>query len=258
MNSTATPQIFILDLDGTIIGDCKYQSILYSIEKYFKKNGIKTKSTDFLNKSYSEKSKLIRPDLKYFMNTMREYYNNNVKFYIYTASTKEWANKEINLIEKNLNIKFDRPIFTRDDCIMNPDQTSKKSIKLILNKLYKKKIPSDINDKIIIIDDNPVYIDFTDKLILCPSYTYQIFFNYWDILPNQIFKNIFLVDYIKYLIINNQLCPYNYNNNINMKQKMLSYKWIYKICSIINKNNKNNNKIQDNFWRNLTKKLITS
>ena len=38
------------------------------------------------------------------------------------------------MIEKNLDIEFDKPIFTRDDCIID----SKKDYKKVINKIIPK------------------------------------------------------------------------------------------------------------------------
>lgn len=81
---------FILDLDGTIIGDCIYQCELYKIGLILGKLGIKIKTSEILEEYYTEKSKLIRPNFTYFYNTMKENYS-SCEFYIYTASEKKWA-----------------------------------------------------------------------------------------------------------------------------------------------------------------------
>ncbi len=104
----AEPYIFIIDLDGTIIGDCNYQCDLYNIIELVKKYKMKglNKYTalcnKYLNESYSEKSLLVRPHFFTFINAMKKLYPSSY-FYIYTASEKKWANKEIAIIEKHNN-----------------------------------------------------------------------------------------------------------------------------------------------------------
>ena len=109
--------VFIIDLDGTIIGDCIYQVELYKLSLILNKLKIKIKINDILKDCYKEKTKLIRPYFKLFLEKMREIYPSS-HFYIYTASEKKWAEKELMIIEKVLNFKFNRPIFTRNDCII--------------------------------------------------------------------------------------------------------------------------------------------
>jgi len=237
--------VFIIDLDGTIIGDCIYQSELYKIGLILGKLGYKIKINEILESHYNEKSKLIRPYFSKFIEKMKEILP-NVYFYVYTASEKKWAEKEIGLIEKNLNIKFDRPIFTRNDCsaiIDNNKLSFTKSIEQI-----KKKIRV-ANPEIIIIDDKQVYIDNTHRLINCKMYNYKYFCNYWDYIPIEKINNNTFIKYLRSLIEINRLSPY-YIRDTN-KQKSDYYKWLYLKTIEINKNNKKYKK--DNFWLSLTK-----
>jgi hypothetical protein len=260
MRVNTTPYIFILDLDNTIIGDCKYQCELYSLLLALKK--VKVKSTivdEAIIKAYKKKSKLIRPYFLTFINNIKKYYPNS-SIFIYTASQKDWAVKEIEIIEKSLDIKFERPLFTRDDCIMGGDMCYKKSIKKVLPKIItnlkkNKKQITDINNKILIIDDKNTYIDFNDNLLICPAYNYILFDNIWEKIPKislkyDTIKNL-LKSFIKYELISPiNLSLYEYN----MKKMKMMYKWLYTKCNAINEYN--NNYENDKFWRKLTKILI--
>ena len=242
--------VFIIDLDGTIIGDCVYQSEIYKISLILNKLKIKIKINDILDEFYNDKSKLMRPHFFHFMETMKKIYS-SCYFYIYTASEKKWAEKEIGIIEKNFNIKFNRPIFTRSDCIqeiINNKPVYKKSIEAIKKKIKIK------DAEIIIIDDNDVYIDNTDKLIKCKIYNYKYFCNYWEYIPMTKIKNKVFINYLSTLIQNERLNP-SYNKT-NMKQMMDYYKWLYEKCYTINKNNKKYK--QDNFWLSLTKIIVNN
>jgi hypothetical protein len=108
--------VFIIDLDSTIIGDCSYQLQLYNIAKIMNSSKQLININKILSSYYNEKSKLVRPYFVYFINKMRELYKNDVYFYVYTASSKDWANIQIKLIEKENNIKLNRPVFTREEC----------------------------------------------------------------------------------------------------------------------------------------------
>ena len=80
--------IFIIDLDSTLIGNCTYQLQLFNKVELMKSyNGPKINVKKILSPHYNEKVKLVRPYFTYFINKMRELYNNNVSFYIYTASS---------------------------------------------------------------------------------------------------------------------------------------------------------------------------
>ena len=53
--------VFIIDLDGTIIGDCVYQCEMYKIYLILRKLGINVKINEILEEAYKEKTRLIRP-----------------------------------------------------------------------------------------------------------------------------------------------------------------------------------------------------
>jgi len=154
-DDTNVPYIFILDLDGTIIGDCSYQCDVYNIQEIIRKTLVvkkkdmnklelgaisrhKTLCDKSLNECYNSCSKLVRPFFGIFISKMRKMFPNS-HFFVYTASEKTWALKEINIIEKQNKIKFNRPIFTRDNCILDQFGNLKKSVaKYIANnfKIY--------------------------------------------------------------------------------------------------------------------------
>ena len=222
--------VFIIDLDATIIGNCKYQLELYKQYMLLKSKGIKININKLFHNFYVEKAKLCRPYFSYFITKMRELYKNNVYFYVYTASSHEWANFEIKIIEKANNIKFNRPIFTKNDCKLDSkEQCYVKIVTPILDKIKPK------DPEIIIIDDCEVYKDFKESHILCRPYKYTVFcelHNY--LLPEQ--KNI------KNLLI----CPFT--------NKTKQYKWLYKKSKDID--NKNKDFLEDKFWLYLANTII--
>jgi hypothetical protein len=243
-----TNNVFIIDLDGTIIGDCIYQTDIYKIGLILRKLGFKIKINDILEDHYNEKTKLIRPYFLNFITTIKKTIPNSY-FYIYTASEKKWAEKEIKIIEKILDIKFERPIFTRNDCNLNMEEEKISFIKSI-DKI-KKKIKIE-NPEIIIIDDKTVYIDNNHRLIKCKMYNYKYFCNYWDYIPITKIKNKIFLDFLSKLINENRLSPF-YDTKTN-KQKKDYYKWLYLKTLEINKNNKKYK--NDKFWLYLTKIIV--
>lgn len=252
MNNNIEPYIFIIDLDGTIIGNCSYQCDIYNImeliKTYDKKNLNKYKilCEKSLNESYNEKSLLIRPHFFHFIQAMKKLYPVSY-FYVYTASEKKWANKEISIIEKNNNFKFDRPLLTRDNCIIDKDGSITKSINKIL-PLIKKNIKFsstfDIKKHLLIIDNNPTFIDYKDNLLICPTYNYVKFNNLKDVVPDDI-SCANIKNYISKLTKEQRMCR-NYNNPECLEK---IYKWLYKKCKKINKYNLRY--VNDNFWKDL-------
>jgi len=252
MNNNIEPYIFVIDLDGTIIGNCTYQCDIYNIMElmkiYNKKelNKYKILCEKSLNNSYNNKSLLMRPHFFYFIQSMKKLYQRSY-FYIYTASEKKWANKEIAIIEKNNNFKFDRPLFTRDNCILDNDGNIKKSITKILPLIKKNiKMPSsyDIRKHLLIIDNNPTFIDYKENLLICPSYNYIKFNNLIDIFPDEI-DNSNIKNYINKLTKEQRICR-KYDGDTCLEK---IYKWLYKKCKKINKYN--SNYVNDTFWKDL-------
>lgn len=229
--------IFIIDLDSTIIGNCKFQLI------YYKYMSIINNNINIINNSlspyYKEELKLIRPDFINFIKKMREIYKNNVYFYIYTASSEDWANIQIKLIEKNNNIKFNRPIFTRKDCYVENNNIYK-NVNNIINKIKVKDYD------IIIIDDNEVYKEYNKYVIKCKPYNYSIFCDYQ--LTNLDFEKLPLN--IRKKIINIIKCPSNFSHCIDINRIKL-YKWLYNKCKRTYKENKEFE--NDKFWSKLSK-----
>tara|TARA_B100001142_G_scaffold279748_1_gene290559 strand:+ start:71 stop:883 length:813 start_codon:yes stop_codon:yes gene_type:complete len=244
--------IFVLDLDNTIIGNCTYQSDIYILHKFQMKYGIKTINNN-LQESYKYNSKLIRPYFYYFYKKIKEKYPNSYIF-IYTASENNWAKKEIGLIEKGLNIKFSRPIFTRNDCIINSNGEYKKLISKILPKI--KKITNNIKENLVIIDNNNTFVDYNSNFILCKSYEYIYFLDIWKNINKDFYKYTELTNYIVKLIKNNKLSKYYNMETISSKELEKIYKWKYKKYKKINKINKKY--LNDKFWKILTDNIISN
>lgn len=249
------PILFILDLDGTIIGNCEYQVLLYDIMN----NVRKISSAKFKKKiieNYKSKFKLTRPYFKYFYNSMKELYPNCL-IYIYTASTKEWANFEILAIEKSNNIKFDRPIFARDFCISDSYGNYKKSINKIIPIIRKKNKDVDLSN-MLIIDNNRVFIDYTNNFVLCNTYDFILFQDVCDLISSQ---NKFLLNELETEHVLSEFVKsgkvnkfYNENSmSDNSKFLELKYKWLYKKHKDINRHNKRY--LHDKFWKDITNSM---
>lgn len=255
------PYIMILDWDGTIAGRVDYQSHRHSLLQYCKKIGIKLKPDNRVPVAFNKDSNLIRKGLTSFIEELKQHFNNNIYFFIYTASEKLWANKEIQWVEKSHNIKFERPIFTRDDCILDEMSGSyKKSISKIYPRILRaiRKTPFSKTEKeyilqkhFMIIDNNAVYTDMQEHLLLCPDYGFMIFENIVKDIP---ITNSHKNEYISLLINSGIICPFfSIKSDINhmMSEK---YKWFATKCKEISISNKKY--LNDNFFKNLKKLII--
>lgn len=269
-NVQLNPYVFVFDLDGTIIGDCSYQCDLYNIQEIIKNNLVKTKQQadkmnklklgnmarqkalcdKMLKKGYNMKSKLIRPYFGFFINKMKKIFPNS-HFFVYTASEKSWAFKEIAMIEKHHNIRFNRPIFTRDDCIPGGSGILQKSITKVLPAILKSiKVQKgfDIKNNILIIDNNPTFIDHKTNMLVCPTYNHIEFQNLWETIPID-YHNIFeLRVFVNKLIATKKIYASNPDNTNNIMLEKI-HKWLYKKYKVVNKYNSYYS--NDTFWKDL-------
>lgn len=203
------PLILIFDLDGTIIGNVMPQIVMHDITEDFKKAGGKHtyKSKDFQNVLSNG---LIRPYFLEFMKRIKEK-KMNIECFVYTASEKQWANYVIRQIETSLQIKFNRPIFTRNECIVRDKDVSKSLYRIVPNiiRSLKKKHPllttRNIWSQMLVIDNSPVYPDDKEKklLLLCPSYEYYYLENFPQYIPH--------IEYNKHQDILQKLTYKHYN-----------------------------------------------
>lgn len=243
------PYVFIMDLDGTIIGDCTYQSILYNIENILKGNQISAKADQQLLESYRSDSKLVRPYFKYFINTIKTHFPNSL-FYIYTASEKSWAEKEIKLIEKANDLKISRPLFTRDDCITDSFGNYRKSVKKILPRIIRANKKCKIeNEKILVIDNNNVFIDFHNNFLLCPTYNHILYCSVWEKIKKEYLKVTDISNLMTNLITTNKIfkIPHYIIKPSNGKLLEQHHKWLYKKHKKLNSLNKKYS--NDMFWK---------
>jgi len=172
------PMCIVLDLDGTIIGDIIYQVMLYDVFEECKLQKVHTACTNKIKKELQEQVKyaltkgMVRPHFKSFM---RKVQSMGAEVFIYTASEKKWANYVVPLLEKECDVSFARPLFTRVEC---PD--GKKLLNNIMPKIlkyYRKKYDKSITEEAIrsrlcMVDNNDVYPDPADAafMVKCPTY----------------------------------------------------------------------------------------
>lgn len=253
------PYVFILDWDGTIAGKVDFQSHAFTIRTALRKLGYKTSgSQQHPPKAFNPSSKLIRPGFASFMKGMRDMFGaENVHFFIYTASDRVWANQEIQWVERAHGIRFERPIFTRDDCTADSSGTYRKSIMRIWPRICRKlqltaKNAKDyvLHNQLIVIDNNAVYTDLQDRLLLCPDYSYAVFEHLLDIIPHDARKHPHMQNILYSLINMGVMCPLPKHDD-HMDAITASYSWIADKCKNIVHMNKAY--AQDDFWKYLRK-----
>lgn len=258
------PYIFVLDWDGTIAGKVDFQSHAYSIRSALKRLGYKANGPPGVPKAFGPNSKLIRPGFSTFISAMKDYFGpDNVYFFIYTASERQWALQEISWVEKAHDIQFQRPIFTRDDCTIDGSGSYRKSLMRIFPRICRSiskgrqfsKAEKEyiLNNQLMIIDNNAVYTDKQERLLLCPHYDYVFFEHLQEIIPSEARKNS-MVQQLLYSLVNaGIMCPVPKHDD-HMHVISASYAWIASKCKAVVEQNKLY--INDDFWKYLRKLII--
>ena len=255
MKSNKTPYIFIFDIDHTLIGKVSYIIEELDFIEYIqnvKKIKAEKSFIDFTNEL--EKG-LIRPNTKEFMDFIKIQYA-PCEIFVYTKSSFRWTNGPlVQNIEKNLNIKFNKPFFTREDTTINIQSNLEKSLHEImpsiiktLQKKYKKlpDIETLINERTVFIDDiDNNLCDMPNRQIVCPYYNYIPFYDIIERVQNKLNINLCLEDpKIKEYINNRQLIhKCDDTNPIEYHNKMLS--------QYIEKNANNEIALKDTFFKDL-------
>lgn len=248
------PFCYFFDIDGTMIGDISMQVYEWDlVAKYdpakmqqFKKNVCAQLA-----------SGILRPGLSVFMDFLKQRHSHDgCEFYIYTASDTKWANFIVSCIETVIGRKFNRPLFTRPQCIQQSDQSFSKSLHRIMPTVIKKLKQqygaefdqNDLKSRFVLFDNNRVLEKGEDnKLILCPTYNFS---EVSDIL--RLFSEEVL--HANFLSISNYLKSHGLFPNVNnddtlsyMIFKAIYYSYLGKHIKEIIKMNQ----YKDTFWTTL-------
>lgn len=259
------PYVFIIDIDGTMIGDCSYQSQRYSLLSMLRKMGYKAPSVSTCSHAYSPDQSLVRPGFAIFIKAMKKIYP-KACFYVYTASHKDWATQEISWIERQHGVQFKRPLFTRPDCVIDSSGNYRKSLQKILPRimrsltrkgeraLTKQEHAYIVENQLMIIDNNAVFLDRTDRLLLCPDYNFTLFEPLLDLIPDEAMANTSVQQHVLSLINQNMVCPAP--NGLSDRTEVFAsqYLWLAKQCKNIAETNRMYK--MDDFWNYITKIII--
>lgn len=194
------PFIIIFDIDQTIIGNVIMQSKENNLLEYIfntcKKKGINNECQNIdLDMQEELKNGLLRPYVREFI-TFCDNKFKNVEVFFYTNSNYKWTNKILGKsIEKALNIKINRPFFTRENSMTHDLKKSLANVYPLIIKSLVKKYPSmkDENNTEYILNNRTIFIDdiknniisYTNRQLVCPEYDY---FFYYDIYEKLITK----------------------------------------------------------------------
>jgi len=214
------PVIFILDLDRTIIGDpghiLDYQATIEFIKQARLSNKITADElSDAEFKALPSWKDLFvpeffRPGLKDALENIRKNYPTS-EFFIYSAGNPEYVKSMVDIVEKHIDFKFNRPLFSRTECPTNEANQYSKSIvarypKIIqtLSQLerYQKinlyEVSEEImENRLIFIDDVDFIWDRKEKWIQCPAYNYKPMFDIDDKILRLIHRLPIVQEYLR-------------------------------------------------------------
>lgn len=263
----SVPYVFVLDWDGTIAGKVDFQSQYFSIVAALKKHGFKPRIQHVIPPAFAPNSKLIRPGFSAWMKSIQQLYT-DVHFFIYTASEKKWALQEIAWVEKLHDIKFARPIFTRDDCTVDSGGNMRKSLGRVFPRMMRTiskakgvaLTPSQrqtvLESTTLIIDNNAVYTDRTDKLLICPDYGYCVFENLLNVIPKHARGHPAIQQIIYGLVNSGYLCALPSDSDDGMRALSKQYHWLATKCNAVA--TLNDEYMNDDFWKHLKKLIVNN
>jgi hypothetical protein len=167
------PIVFLLDLDGTLQGNISPQLQEYELIKTLNKQIVGFPKLKYNIKSIAidYDNGLLRPHLASSLESIKEKYH-NVEFFIYTASSDEWAKFIVPMVIKKVP-SINPLFFSRRYC--SPD--GKKSIQRV-SPFIKEFLSSKYDVRqlvnVFLVDNNLVLrSNELDKLIHCPTYEYE-------------------------------------------------------------------------------------
>lgn len=174
------PMVIVFDIDGTLIGDIRPQVMMYELQMALKTSQKRTNIINSKEFQDSLNAGIVRPYFVKFIKKLKETFP-NVELFVYTASEKQWAHFLVPHIEKACGCRFNRPLMTRDNCLLFQNEYRKhmsviqKCIAKSLKKKYGMLKTQDLNDRILIIDNNTNVYDQNDKkhVVFCPTYDYK-------------------------------------------------------------------------------------
>jgi hypothetical protein len=199
MASSTPPLVVLLDLDGTLVGKvssvlCEYQ-LLQQLSLLSGPGirrpasapaasapasaAVQTVQERVLRDAIVSRLRygIIRPNVLRFCKEVGP----RVELFVYTASDAAWANFFVPCVEAALGIKFNRPIFTRDQC----SRDMRKSIDRLLPQIsrsLRRRYPAaaaSLRDRVLLVDNTPDVMAApveASRVVVCPTYGYS--YNY--------------------------------------------------------------------------------
>lgn len=211
VHSRTSPRVLLLDIDGTVIGRiasavCEHTILTMSAARSIDDVVVVTPSARKAAERVMRASLvsrlrhgIIRPGFDEFCRQATATTANAattatlgapIELFVYTAAEDRWATFIVSCIESAIGVRFNRPLFTRRDCIVANDMGSaslRKSISrvlpAILTRLRRKGYDASVIPDVkalractaLIDNTHDVGHDDTDtaRIVRCPTYNYS-------------------------------------------------------------------------------------
>ena len=182
--------VYVLDLDQTIVGNVTYIIFKYNIAMQAETIGLLEDGKAFIRPWLVDAIKdLIRPHFADFLAHVKK---RGARVFIYTSSHRPWATFVVEAVEEIIGLTFDRPLFTREnvtlaDPLFDPSSVvpqGSKSMALISDAIEKAIGHKLTPERVVIVDDNLSVWNSNDvkrfRTIRCPAYRYIAFIDPFD------------------------------------------------------------------------------
>jgi hypothetical protein len=162
-----------LDLDNTIVGNGSALLQAWQIVG-------STRWPNLIDTTTVFSTVFVRPGLSNFITELKRGLQ-NVEVFVYSAGTREWVESVVAGVERSTGVRFNRPLFCRDDMVV-ASGTMCKSLAAVLPKAaaaIKDKYPSLkqrsglhalMADRVCLVDDIPTVLLEKGKQIVSPCY----------------------------------------------------------------------------------------
>lgn len=178
--------VFVLDLDGTVVGDItlaiEHRNLCDFVNQLVDAGALPSscRSSVDLRPAF-DKQGLLRPGFVEFVETMRKTHD-GVEFFVYTCGTRHWAEKIVSEIERcHPSVRFNRPLMVREESCINHSRSDPykqlKSLKMVMPTIREAlrakngKACEITEQNVLFIDDLPGnLLEGSERLLKCPAY----------------------------------------------------------------------------------------
>ena len=123
-----------------------------------------------------------------------------------------------------------------------------------LTKISKEQKTEILHQRLLIIDNNAVFNDMKEHLLICPDYNFMVFENLLEDIPLSYLQNPNIRQHILSLINMGLICPFFCKNDDINQQMYKKYEWLAIKCKHISENNTYS--IKDIFFKYLTGLIV--